>query len=259
MNIHGAEIEAREKRPLMSGFHAQFSLGGFSGAGLVTGLLSLGASPVMSGIVGGAFATLVMALATPHFLRAKAEEPEPLTFPKGIVLLLAVLTGIMFLVEGAILDWGALLLIERALSETSGAGIGYIVFSVTMVIARLNGDRLVRLVGPFRIMFFGGSATVLGFLTIIYAPDPMLVLCGFGLIGLGAANVVPVLFSLAGRQTVMPPGLAIASISVVGYAGILLGPALIGFFAAWTSLPTAFIVLAVLAAIVPLVARKATR
>jgi hypothetical protein len=81
---------------------------------------------------------------------------------------------------------------------------------------------------------------------------------GFVLIGLGAANLVPVLFSQAGRQTLMPPGLAIAAVTTTGYAGILVGPAAMGFVSHATSLPTAFWMLAVLVAAVPLCARAAT-
>jgi MFS family permease len=79
------------------------------------------------------------------------------------------------------------------------------------------------------------------------------------LIGFGASNLVPVLFSLAGRQKAMPAGLAIAAVTTTGYAGILAGPAAIGALSQATSLSTAFWLLAVLVALVPLSARIVTR
>ena len=77
-------------------------------------------------------------------------------------------------------------------------------------------------------------------------------MAGFLLIGLGASNLVPVLFRRAGTQTVMPPALAIAAITMIGYAGILAGPAVIGFVANAVGLPSAFWLLVVLLCLVPL-------
>lgn len=259
MNIHGAKIEQIEGRALMSGFHAQFSIGGFVGAGIGTGMLSFGASPVLTGLVGGVLSLLLMAFSTPRYLRARGDTPEPFTRPRGVVLLLAALCAILFLVEGAMLDWGALLLIDRNLSSPQNAGLGYMAFSVAMVIARLSGDRVVGQMGAFPIIFFGGSLTAAGLVVIVLAPGQLLALAGFALVGLGAANVVPVLFSLAGKQKVMPPGLAITAVSIVAYAGVLMGPALVGFVAHATTLPTAFFALAALMVLVPLTARAASR
>ncbi|MEP6067001.1 MAG: MFS transporter, partial [Paracoccaceae bacterium] len=183
----------------------------------------------------------------------------PFAFPRGIVLLLAALAGVTFLVEGAILDWGALLLVNRDLVQLENAGVGYILFSIAMVVARLTGDRTVAALGQYRVLVYGGIATMVGVAVVLVSPWPLIALSGFILIGLGAANLVPIVFSAAGRQSVMPAGLAVASVTTTGYAGILVGPALVGFTADATTLPTAFWVLAILMAIVPLTARYVTR
>lgn len=259
MNVHGAEVEALEKRPLMSNFHAMFSIGGFFGAGLMTVLLSLSVSVTMSSVIGGCVAAVAMLISAPRLMSAKGHEPEPFAFPKGIVVLLAVLAGLAFLAEGAILDWSALLLIDLDLSAPQNAGVGYIVFSVAMVFARLLGDRIVAILGGFNVLAFGGVLTMAGFAIVLIAPTLLIAMLGFVLVGLGAANLVPILFSAAGRQTIMPAGLAIASVTTTGYAGILMGPAIIGFVADGTSLPTAFwFVVAGLAAF-PLTARIVAR
>lgn len=101
--------------------------------------------------------------------------------------------------------------------------------------------------------------TLAGFLVLLLAPWTALALAGFVLIGLGAANIVPVLFSQAGRQRIMPAGLAIAAVTTAGYAGVLLGPAAMGFVSYATSLPGAFWFVAVLVLFIPLSARAATR
>ena len=254
MNVHAVEVETKESRPLMSGFHAMFSVGAFIGSGLTTFVLSVGFGPFSASVIGAALALFMIAFAGPRLLRARPEEAHGFSFPRGIVLLLAVLAGIAFLAESAVLDWGALLLIDRAMAAPQNAGLGYMLFSIAMVIARLTGDRIVSALGEFRVLVGGGIVTIMGIAVTLLAPWALLTMGGFVLIGLGAANVVPVIFSATGRQKVMPAGLAIASATTVGYAGILLGPALIGFAAHVTSLPTAFWIVAVLMMAVPLTA-----
>jgi hypothetical protein len=254
MNIHGVAVESQEKRSLMSNFHAQFSIGGLFGAGLVTLLLSVGVSLVMTAIIGAAVALLAMLFTVPRLLRVSVAEQSRFVLPHGIVLLLGLLAAIAFLVEGAVLDWGALLVIDRQLATPQSAGIGYILFSAAMVIARLTGDRIVGVLGEFWVLILGGIITILGIATVLLAALPSVALVGFVLIGLGSANLVPIFFSAAGRQTVMPASLAIASVTTTAYAGVLIGPAMIGFAADLTSLPVAFWLLAVLITLIPFTA-----
>lgn len=259
INIHAVEVERDATRPLMSGFHAMFSIGGFAGAAGMTLLLSLGMAPAWAAGCGSLLSLLMLVLAAPHLLRAKAGEPVPFSWPRGTVLLIAVLAGITFLVEGAVLDWGALLIVARDLLGAEQSGIGYMLFAGAMTIGRLSGDRVVLRVGSTKILIAGGILAAFGILLTLGAPFTGLALAGFVLIGLGASNIVPVLFSAAGRQSVMPPALAIAAVTTVGYAGILLGPALLGFVAQIASLPAAFVLLAALICIIPLAGPAVTR
>lgn len=257
MNVHAAEVERREGRTLMSGFHAQFSLGAFAGSGVMTGLLSLGLLPAGAALLAGGLTFAATVVCHPRLMRrAQGTEPEPFVLPRGIVVLLAVLAGIMFLIEGAVMDWGALLLIERDMAEPSGAGVGFMLFSLAMVVGRLTGDVVVARLGGFRVLVGGGLLTLAGVAVILLAPWPLLALAGFVLVGLGASNLVPLVFSAAGRQEVMPAGPAIAAVTTVGYAGILLGPAMIGVAAEAVSLPVAFWSLGLLVLVVPLSARR---
>lgn len=259
MNVHALEVEQAARRPLMSGFHAMFSVGGFIGAGGVTALLSGGLTPLGATLAGSALTLFALLVAWPRFLGAKGGEPAPFVLPRGIVLLIAGLAGLIFLVEGAVLDWGALYLSEEGLVGTERSGIGYMLFAAAMTVGRLTGDRVVAALGGRRILLWGGLLTMAGFLLLLLVPWTPGALAGFVLVGLGAANIVPVLFSQAGRQRVMPPGLAVAAVTTTGYAGILLGPAAMGFVSHATSLPGAFWFLLALVALVPLSARAATR
>ncbi len=254
MNIHGVAVEAEEKRSLMSSFHAQFSIGGLFGAGLMTLLLSVGVPLVLTAAIGATLALLAMLLTIPRLLHVKVADQSTFVFPHGIVLLLGLLAAIAFLVEGAVLDWGALLVIERQLTAPQSAGVGYILFSAAMVIARLTGDLIVAALGELWVLILGGIVTILGIATVLLTTLPLVALVGFVLIGLGSANLVPIFFSVAGRQTVMPASLAIASITTIAYSGVLVGPVMIGFAADLTSLPIAFWLLTLLVAVVPITA-----
>lgn len=260
MNIHAVEVERDAGRPLMSGFHALFSIGGFAGSALMTALLSLQTGVLASTLACSALMLVATLAAWPRLLRSVQVQDGPLfVLPHGSVLLLALLGAITFLVEGAMLDWGALLVIGAGLVSEAQGGIGYIVFSVAMTIGRLGGDAVVARVGDRTTLIWGSLIAIAGFVVLLTAPVAAVAIGGFLLIGLGASNLVPVLFRRAARQTVMPTGLAVAAITTAGYAGILIGPAGVGFVARVGGLPTAFWLLAALMGLVTLSARTVTR
>jgi sugar phosphate permease len=259
MNIHAVEVERAAAKPLMSGFHALFSVGGFAGATLITLLISLNIAPIVSTLLASILMAIAMAFAAPRLLRASHPEKAPLfVAPRGIVLLLAALALVMFLVEAAILDWSALLVTGKGLVSQARGGLGYSIFAIAMTAGRLGGDSVSARVGDRAILFWGGLATIGGLALVLSAPIVSVAMSGFLLIGLGASNIVPVLFRGAGAQRVMPAGYAVAAITTAGYAGNLVGPAAIGFVAKAAGLPVAFWLLAALVAAVVLSARAVT-
>jgi predicted MFS family arabinose efflux permease len=256
MNIHAVEVERAAGRPLMSGFHALFSIGGFAGSAVMTALLTFDLGPLPSALVCSVLMLIAMWLAWPRLLRAAQAQEGPLfVLPHGIVLLLALLAAITFLVEGAMLDWAALLVIGEGLVNEAQGGIGYIVFSIAMTAGRLGGDAVVARVGDRATLVWGSLIAIAGLVVLLLAPRAAVAVAGFLLIGLGASNLVPVLFRRAASQTAMPTGLAVAAITTAGYAGVLLGPAGIGFVAQAGGLPLAFWMLAALMGLVTLSAR----
>jgi predicted MFS family arabinose efflux permease len=259
INIHAVEVEKDSGQPLMSGFHGLFSVGGFAGAGGMTLLLSSGLGPVASALAGSALTLAALVLAWPRLLRRPLGEPARFVAPHGIVLLLAGLAAVTFLVEGAMLDWSALLIVGKGQMEVAQGGIGYMLFSIAMTIGRLTGDRIVARLGNFRVLVLGGFLAVCGFAVLLLSRDAVVSMTGFILIGLGSSNIVPVLFSAAGRQTVMPASLAIAAVTTTGYAGVLAGPAAVGFMAQAFDLQSAFWMLAGLMCLIPLCARQVSR
>lgn len=256
-NIQAVLVERASGRPMMSGFHGLFSLGGVAGAGGVIGLLGLGASLWQA---TGAVAAVVLGLlaaAGPHFLARGTEQSSPaFARPTGVVLFIGTLCFILFLAEGAMLDWSAVFLTQVQGMPAESAGLGYATFAVAMTLGRLTGDRWVRRIGPPRAVLAGALIAAAGLALATLAPTWPLALPGFALVGLGCSNIVPVLFSLAGRQHAMPESLAVPAIATMGYAGVLMGPALIGFVAHGTSLVAAMLVLVALLVGVAMGARR---
>jgi MFS family permease len=247
LNIQAVLVERASGRHLMSGFHGFFSVGGLVGAGGMSALLLAGASPLRATGVVVVVIVGVLRYAAPHLLAERALGGGPaLAWPRGPVVLIGVLCFILFLTEGSILDWSAVFLTaERGVPPTL-AGLGYAAFASTMMLGRFTGDALVRRFGRATVLGLGGLLAAAGLALTTLVPSWPVGLVGYALVGAGCANSVPVLFSAVGRQRAMPEHLAVAAISTIGYAGILAGPALIGFLTQATGFTAAFLLLAAL-------------
>jgi MFS family permease len=247
INIQAIIVERVSGRPMMSGFHGQFSLGGIAGAAGVTALLGAGSSPFTATLCVSAAILVLLALASLHLLPHGARREGPVfTVPHGVVLFIGVLCFIAFLTEGAVLDWSAVFLTSARGMEASYAGLGYAAFALTMTVGRITGDRIVQRHGRSNVIVFGGLCGALGFAFAALSPYWQSALIGYAMVGVGCSNVVPVLFTCVGRQTVMPEHVAVPAITTLGYAGILAGPALIGLVAHAASLSVAFLMLAIM-------------
>ncbi|MGP4130318.1 MFS transporter [Pantoea tagorei] len=261
MNVQAVEVEKAASKPMMSGFHGFFSLGGILGAGAVSLLLSVGLSPLASVALVLLLMALLLAASLPTLMRERLHQPDQpwLVMPRGFVAFLGLLCFILFLAEGAVLDWGALLLLQSPEMSTAHAGLGYAVFSVAMTIGRLTGDRIIDRFGRFPVMLTGALTASAGLALAVYLPWPQMALLAFLLVGFGLSNTVPMLFNAVGNQRDMPSNLGISAMTTLGYAGILSGPALIGFISQWLSLSGAFLLIALLLLAVAASARLVAR
>jgi len=223
-------------------------------------LLTIGRSPIVAAICMSVVICFAVAIAFPNLLPYGDENDGPaLALPHGIVLFIGALCFVLFLAEGAVLDWSALLLTTVRHVAASDAGLGYAAFATTMTIGRLTGDRVVERLGPERVVFLGSLCAAGGFVLAITSSSSFFAFAGFALVGIGCANIVPILFSAAGRQHDMAPNVAVPAITTIGYAGILVGPAAIGFVSQLTSLSTAFFILVAMLGAVALSARVLRR
>ncbi|MCX5497184.1 MFS transporter [Kaistia dalseonensis] len=246
MNIQAVIVERASGRTMMSGFHGLFSVGGIVGAGGVSALLGFGASPLVATLCVAAIVALALAYAAPNLLPYGSESNGPaFAIPRGVVLFIGILCFIVFLTEGAVLDWSAVFLSTVSGLDPAYAGLGYTAFATTMTIGRLTGDAIVRRVGRTNIILFGGLCAAAGLLLATTVQLWFAGLMGYALVGAGCSNIVPVLYSAVGQQKTMPEHIAVPAITTLGYSGILAGPAAIGFVAHLTSLPTAFVLVAI--------------
>ena len=247
VNIVAVLVEKGIGRRIMSGMHAFWSLGGFVGAGLYgvwVGLLGL--TPFQSTAIAAGLILLLTAVYGRHLIPYGGGGGALLALPRGIIVFVGMTAFIAFLSEGAVMDWGGVYLTTVRGMDLALAGTGYSVFSAAMLTMRFLGDRVVQRIGALLVAVGGALLAFGGILLVMFAPVDALLYVGFFAIGIGSANIVPVFFSLMGRQNVMPVSAAVSAVSTMGYLGILAGPAAIGFVSSLTTLQTAFAMLAAL-------------
>ena len=247
VNIVAVLVEKGIGRRIMSGMHAFWSLGGFAGAGLYgvwVGLLGL--TPFQSTAIAAGLILLLTAVYGRHLIPYGGGSGALLALPRGIIVFVGMTAFIAFLSEGAVMDWGGVYLTTVRGMDLALAGTGYSVFSAAMLTMRFLGDRVVQRIGALPVAVGGALLAFGGILLVMFAPVDALLYVGFFAIGIGSANIVPVFFSLMGRQNVMPVSAAVSAVSTMGYLGILAGPAAIGFVSSLTTLQTAFAMLAAL-------------
>ena len=247
VNIVAVLVEKGIGRRIMSGMHAFWSLGGFVGAGLYgvwVGLLGL--TPFQSTAIAAGLILLLTAVYGRHLIPYGGGGGALLALPRGLIVFVGMTAFIAFLSEGAVMDWGGVYLTTVRGMDLALAGTGYSVFSAAMLMMRFLGDRVVQRIGALPVAVGGALLAFGGILLVMFAPADVLLYVGFFAIGIGSANIVPVFFSLMGRQDVMPVSAAVSAVSTMGYLGILAGPAVIGFVSSLTTLQTAFAMLAAL-------------
>jgi len=257
LNVQSLLVERELGRRMMSHFHGMFSLGSICGALVLTGLLTLGLSPASGTLLMIALIVIANFLVMGGYLARKAPAGGvAFVRPSGLVLLVGALCFVVYLAEGAVLDWSALYLTGEKQLETSSGGLGYAAFALMVTVGRFAGGRVVNSLGTARVVAFGGLLAAAGIGLSIITDHWALALLGYGLCGLGCANVSPVLISSLSRQDAMPVHLAVTAATTVGFAGVLVGPAMIGLIAHYSSLTMAFVLLALLLASLVLGSRR---
>jgi MFS family permease len=251
MNAQAVILEARRGRPLMSSFHAFFSLGNFAAAGACGLLLAAGLPAELTALMIAATMLAGLAACAGWLLPGAAERAAAapaFARPTGLLLALGALAFAGLLAEESMIDWSTVFLrFARDLSEAAAAG-GFAAYAAAMAVGRLIGDQLVQALGPVRLVRAGALLAAGGLALAIALPWPGAAVIGFAAVGFGVANITPLLFGAAGRAHGARAGHGIAVVATAGYGAFLVGPLMIGFTAERLSLPAALglVVLALL-------------
>ncbi|GAA3678735.1 MFS transporter [Nonomuraea antimicrobica] len=257
MNAQGSAVEQAYGRPLMNGMHAGWCVGAISAG-------ALGSLAIAAGLPFTANVTLVALVSLPVMvLLGRTYLPEsPAVDARSagrrrlppVVYLLGAIMFFAFMVEGTVADWNGLYLRDELGAPEALAALGYPVFEVGMLVARLTGDRLRVRFGVRGMLTGSGVATAGFFAVVLLAPAALVAVFAMFFVGLGVATISPLTLSLAGTAT-DAPGPAIAQAGAMGYTGLLLGPVVIGFLSDATSLRTALGIGVVLGVLIALAAR----
>lgn len=257
MNIQAIIVEKAAPRPMMSGFHGFYSIGGIAGAGAMSGFMLAGMGALQAAAAVMVICLLLLAFSYKGILNyAWPSEGPAFAVPRGAVLLIGIICFATFLAEGSVLDWSAVFLTEYRNVPESMGGLGFACFAVLMSLGRLTGDKIVAVLGRPQVVLWGALLAAGGLLLSVLSDNWLMALTGYGLIGLGCANVVPVMFSAIGRQTSMPQAVAVPAVTTLGYLGILAGPASVGLIAYRFTLPAALLAVVALLLLVALLSRK---
>ncbi len=255
VNLQAIKLESQQRKSMMSLFHGICSLGGLAGVLGMTSMLGLGLAVPFSVLVISLSIVLVMILAVPFCLKAEApaatteteganKAEEAKHRPSFAILCMGLICFIAFLSEGAAMDWSGIYLNTEFKVPASQAGLAYSSFAALMVAGRLSGHLIIRFLGEKKTILYSAALAGLGLLTVVFAPVWYVALIGYAILGLGSANIVPLMFSRAGRQPNLPKHIALSYVSIFAYTGSLLGPALVGFGSEVVGLGQVFFVIA---------------
>lgn len=261
VNINGIFIERKVHKRLMSGLQAMWSLGNFAGAAFFASLLHLGFYWKIVMIAGAVFIGLCVCFFAPHLHgeRQASGKGASLVLPKGKIVLIGLVCTIAFLVEGSINDWSGVFMTTEKGIDISQSGLGLTLFTASAFLARLPGDSLTMHFGPRRLLALSLPVAFAGFLGILLISGGPLLFASYILIGVGCANTVPIFYSSLGTQKDMPIADAVAAVSTIGYAGILLAPAVLGFIGRAFSLTASFALVTALLVIMSIMAMRLLR
>jgi len=253
INAEAAQLELLGGKPLMSGMHGMFSLGGMAGAASGSAALAAGLGTQAHLMWVAAAMVLMVAAASWRMLprppaARDASADHSFRLPRGVLAVLGVLAALGLIAEGAIYDWSVLYMQQELGSPQQQAALAYASFSAAMAAARFGGDAMRARFSPAALLLGSGLLAAAAMTLVLLTDLPWLALIGFAGVGVGFANVVPILFGASARVPGVEPATGIAAVSAVAYLGFMAGPAVIGLLARATSLTAALYVVVVFAA-----------
>jgi hypothetical protein len=255
MNAQGVAVERALGKRLFSSLHAAFSFGGLAGAGIAAAVAAAGVDPLPHLAVNGAVSAAVAVVLARGLVRDEGQTGGPhFARPSRRLAVLGAIAFCALMAEGSVFDWSGVYLADETGASAGAAPLGLAVFSLTMGVGRLMGDRLAELTDAAAAVRGGSLIAALGIGVALAVPEPAAAIAGFALMGLGLSVVFPLALRAAGVHG-DGAGPALAAVSTVGYVGFLTGPPLIGALADASSLRAALSLVVGLCLVAALFAR----
>jgi MFS family permease len=257
MNAQAVAVEQRFRQPMMSSFHALFSVGMMIGALSTSYFIQYSINTHFFIVSAG---SLLAILGCIPFLITDVEKPnaEGMKFvlPNRAMFIIGFIAFCAMLGEGAIADWSTNYLKNVIKTNDAIAPIGLSAFSAAMTIGRLGGDKLRALWGDKRLILINSLLAVAGLLLTLLFPLAWVVITGLFVVGAGLSTIIPIIYSTAGHNQSLPNGVGLAMVTTLGYFGFLFGPPVIGFLADSQGLRFALWFVMVLFVLMLLMSRK---
>ena len=250
MNSQAVMVEKIHQKPIMTSFHALFSIGMVAGAFCGALFVKLETTLFVHFAVIVGMSVAAAAWARYHLIHDKPKEKEvdgpAFRLPNAAMVSIGVIAFCCMLGEGAMADWSTNYMENIAMASPALAPLGLSAFALAMTIGRFFGDGARLKFGDRKLMVMCGLISTMGIALTLLFNNPYSVIAGLFIIGIGLSSIVPIAYSIAGNSKKLPPGVGLAMVTTVGYSGFLFGPPIIGLLANWQSLRIALMVVAFL-------------
>lgn len=244
MNAQAVMVEQQYRKPIMTSFHALFSIGMMLGA--MCGSLFVKLSPNLflhlSIVVGiGIIAIVWSRYHLIHDKPTEITEGPAFRLPNASLMSIGMIAFCCMLGEGSMADWSTNYMEKIVNADRAIAPFGLSAFALAMTIGRLFGDKGRSKFGDKKLLVICSLIASLGLSISLIFLHPIVVVTGFFIVGLGLSVIVPIAYSISGNVKGLQPGVGLAMVTTVGYTGFLFGPPIIGFLADWQTLRVALV------------------
>ena len=238
VNTQGVYTEELFRKTIMSSFHGMWSFAGFTGALVGLGMLALNLSPLHHFLIVAGVVLLMIAVNFKFLVKAKekiknktSEKKKLFVKPDSALIWLGVIGFCSMASEGVMFDWSGVYFKDIVKAPGPLVVLGYTSFMIMMASGRFLGDGLINKFGRERVMQISGVMISAGLFTAVFLPYIIPCTIAFMVVGLGVATIVPTVYSMAGKNSTVPPGEALTIVSSVSFLGFLMGPPVIGHIA----------------------------
>src|SRR5688572_6599792 len=259
VNTQGVLAEKAYGRPIMTSFHGVWSIAGFTGALVGLLMMNLKLTPRQHFFIVAAFVFVIVFIARRYLIPGTTASTEKKRFfskPEGVLVQLGVIAFCSMAAEGTMFDWSGVYFKEVVEAPRSLIILGYASFMIMMATGRFFGDKIIAGVGRKKLLQVSGIFILTGLMISVLFPYIVTATLGFIIVGLGVSSIIPTVYSTAARSTKIAPGMALASVSSIGFFGFLMGPPLIGYIAELANLRYSFAVVALFGLCITIIVTK---